>query len=65
MKAEETIVSKYYKQFLKDIEIGLDQLDNDLQFVSTIQKYFVKYTIIESQDSMNFAIENTTGMYCN
>lgn len=63
MKAEEAIVSKYYKQFLKDIEIGLDQLDNDLQFVSTIQKYFVKYTIIEGQDSMNFAIENATGMY--
>lgn len=54
MKAEEAIVSKYYKQFLKDIEIGLDQLDNDLQFVSTIQKYFVKYTIIENADSMNF-----------
>lgn len=63
MKAEEAIVSKYYKQFLKDIEIGLDQLDNDLQFVSTIQKYFVKYTIIENTDSMNFAIENSTGMY--
>jgi hypothetical protein len=63
MKAEEAIVSKYYKQFLKDIEIGLDQLDNDLQFVSTIQKYFVKYLIIEGQDSMNFAIENATGMY--
>ena len=63
MKAEEAIVSKYYKQFLKDIEIGLDQLDNDLQFVSTIQKYFVKYTIIEDTDSMNFAIENATGMY--
>lgn len=63
MKAEEAIVSKYYKQFLKDIEIGLDQLDNDLQFVSTIQKYFVKYTIIENTDSMNFAIENATGMY--
>ena len=63
MKAEETIVSKYYKQFLKDIEIGLDQLDNDLQFVSTIQKYFVKYTIIENTDSMNFAIENATGMF--
>ena len=41
MKAEEAIVSKYYKQFLKDIEIGLDQLDNDLQFISTIQKYYV------------------------
>lgn len=63
MKAKEAIVSKYYKQFLKDIEIGLDQLDNDLQFVSTIQKYFVKYTIIENTDSMNFAIENATGMY--
>ena len=63
MKAEEVIVSKYYKQFLKDIKIGLDQLDNDLQFVSTIQKYFVKYTIIENTDSMNFAIENATGMY--
>lgn len=63
MKAEKAIVSKYYKQFLKDIEIGLDQLDNDLQFVSTIQKYFVKYTIIENTDSMNFAIENATGMY--
>lgn len=63
MKAEEAIVSKYYKQFLKDIEIGLDQLDNDLQFISTIQKYFVKYTIIENTDSMNFAIENATGMY--
>lgn len=63
MKAEEAIVSKYYKQFLKDIKIGLDQLDNDLQFVSTIQKYFVKYTIIENTDSMNFAIENATGMY--
>mgnify|MGYP006971297797 FL=1 len=63
MKAEEAIVSKYYKQFLKDIEIGLDQLDNDLQFVSTIQKYFVKYTIIENTDSMNFAIENAIGMY--
>lgn len=63
MKAEEAIVSKYYKQFLKDIEIGLDQLDNDLQFVSTIQKYFVKYTIIEDTDSMNFAVENATGMY--
>lgn len=63
MKAEEAIVSKYYKQFLKDIEIGLDQLDNDLQFISTIQKYFVKYTIIEDTDSMNFAIENATGMY--
>lgn len=63
MKAEEAIVSKYYKQFLKDIEIGLDQLDNDLQFISTIQKYFVKYTIIENTDSMNFAIENSTGMY--
>ena len=63
MKAEEAIVSKYYKQFLKDIEIGLDQLDNDLQFVSTIQKYFVKYTIIENTDSMNFAVENATGMY--
>lgn len=63
MKAEEAIVSKYYKQFLKDIEIGLDQLDKDLQFVSTIQKYFVKYTIIENTDSMNFAIENATGMY--
>lgn len=63
MKAEEAIVSKYYKQFLKDVEIGLDQLDNDLQFVSTIQKYFVKYTIIENTDSMNFAIENATGMY--
>ena len=63
MKAEEAIVSKYYKQFLKDIKIGLDQLDNDLQFVSTIQKYFVKYTIIEDTDSMNFAIENATGMY--
>lgn len=63
MKAEEAIVSKYYKQFLKDIEIGLDQLDNDLQFVSAIQKYFVKYTIIENTDSMNFAIENATGMY--
>lgn len=63
MKAEEAIVSKYYKQFLKDIEIGLDQLDNDLQFVSTIQKYFVKYTIIENADSMNFAVENATGMY--
>lgn len=63
MKAEEAIVSKYYKQFLKDIEIGLDQLDNDLQFVSTIQKYFVKYTIIENTDSMNFAIENATGMF--
>lgn len=65
MKAEEAIVSKYYKQFLKDIKIGLDQLDNDLQFVSTIQKYFVKYTIIENTDSMNFAIENATGMYFN
>lgn len=63
MKAEEAIVSKYYKQFLKDIEIGLDQLDNDLEFISTIQKYFVKYTIIENTDSMNFAIENSTGMY--
>lgn len=63
MKAEEAIVSKYYKQFLKDIEIGLDQLDNDLKFISTIQKYFVKYTIIENTDSMNFAIENATGMY--
>ena len=63
MKAGEAIVSKYYKQFLKDIEIGLDQLDKDLQFVSTIQKYFVKYTIIENTDSMNFAIENATGMY--
>lgn len=63
MKAEEAIVSKYYKQFLKDIEIGLDQLDNDLQFISTIQKYFVKYTIIEDTDSMNFVIENATGMY--
>lgn len=63
MRAEEAIVSKYYKQFLKDVEIGLDQLDNDLQFVSTIQKYFVKYTIIEEADSMNFAIENATGMY--
>lgn len=63
MKAEDAIVSKYYKQFLKDIEIGLDQLDNDLQFVSTIQKYFVKYTIIENTDSMNFAIENAIGMY--
>lgn len=63
MKAEEAIVSKYYKQFLKDIEIGLDQLDEDLEFVSTIQKYFVKYTIIEDTDSMNFAIENATGMY--
>ena len=63
MKAEEAIVSKYYKQFLKDIKIGLDQLDNDLQFVSTIQNYFVKYTIIEDTDSMNFAIENATGMY--
>lgn len=63
MKAEEAIVSKYYKQFLKDIKIGLDQLDNDLQSVSTIQKYFVKYTIIENTDSMNFAIENATGMY--
>lgn len=63
MKAGEAIVSKYYKQFLKDIEIGLDQLDNNLQFVSTIQKYFVKYTIIENTDSMNFAIENATGMY--
>lgn len=63
MKAEEAIVSKYYKQFLKDIEIGLDQLDNDLQFISTIQKYFVKYTIIENTDSMNFAIENATGLY--
>ena len=63
MKAEEAIVSKYYKQFLKDIKIGLDQLDNDLQFVSTIQKYFVKYTIIENTDSMNFAIENAIGMY--
>ena len=63
MKAEEAIVSKYYKQFLKDIKIGLDQLDNDLQFISTIQKYFVKYTIIENTDSMNFAIENATGMY--
>ena len=62
MKAEKAIVSKYYKQFLKDIEIGLDQLDNDLQFVSTIQKYFVKYTILEGQDSMNFAVENATGM---
>lgn len=62
MKAEKAIVSKYYKQFLKDIEIGLDQLDNDLQFISTIQKYFVKYTIIENTDSMNFAIENATGM---
>ena len=62
MKAEEAIVSKYYKQFLKDIEIGLDRLDNDLQFVSTIQKYFVKYTIIENTDSMNFAIENATEM---
>lgn len=60
MKAEEAIVSKYYKQFLKDIEIGLDQLDNDLQFISTIQKYFVKYAIIENTDSMNFAIENAT-----
>lgn len=63
MKAEEAIVSKYYKQFLKDIEIGLDQLDNDLEFISTIQKYFVKYTIIEDTDSMNFAIENAIGMY--
>ncbi len=63
MKAEEAVVSKYYKQFLKDVAIGLDQLDNDLQFVSTIQKYFVKYTIIENTDSMNFAIENATGMY--
>lgn len=63
MKAEEAIVSKYYKQFLKDIKIGLDQLDNDLEFISTIQKYFVKYTIIENTDSMNFAIENATGMY--
>lgn len=63
MKAEEAIVSKYYKQFLKDVAIGLDQLDNDLQFISTIQKYFVKYTIIENTDSMNFAIENSTGMY--
>lgn len=63
MKAEEAIVSKYYKQFLKDIEIGLDQLDNDLEFISTIQKYFVKYTIIENTDSMNFAIENAIGMY--
>ena len=62
MKAEKAIVSKYYKQFLKDIEIGLDQLDSDLQFVSTIQKYFVKYTIIENTDSMNFAVENSTGM---
>lgn len=63
MKAEEAIVSKYYKKFLKDIEIGLDQLDDDLQFISAIQKYFVKYTIIEDTDSMNFAIENSTGMY--
>lgn len=63
MKAEEAIVSKYYKQFLKDVAIGLDQLDKDLEFVSTIQKYFVKYTIIENTDSMNFAIENATGMY--
>lgn len=63
MTTNEAIVSKYYKQFLKDVEIGLDQLDNDLQFVSTIQKYFVKYTIIEETDSMNFAVENATGMY--
>lgn len=63
MKVEETIVSKYYKQFLKDVEIGLDQLDKDLEFISTIQKYFVKYTIIEDTDSMNFAIENAIGMY--
>lgn len=63
MKAEEAIVSKYYKRFLKDVEIGLDQLDKDLEFVSTIQKYVVKYLIIEKQDSMNFAVENATGMY--
>lgn len=63
MKAEEAIVSKYYKQFLNDVEIGLDQLDNDSQFVSIIQKYFVKYLIIEDQDSLNFAVENATGMY--
>lgn len=65
MKAEEAIVSKYYKQFLNDVAIGLDQLHNDSQFVSIIQKYFAKYLIIEGQDSMNFAIENATGMYCN
>ena len=63
MKAEEAIVSKYYKQFLNDVATGLDQLDNDLQFVSTIQKYFVKYLIIEDQDSMNFAVENSIGMH--
>ena len=63
MTINEAIVSKYYKQFLKDVEIGLDQLDKDLEFVSSIQKYFVKYTIIENTDSMNFAIENATGMY--
>ena len=63
MRVEEAIVSKYYKQFLNDVATGLNQLDNDLQFVSTIQKYFVKYLIIEGQDSMNFAIENATGMY--
>ena len=63
MRAEEAIVSKYYKQFLNDVATGLDQLDTDLQFVSTIQKYFVKYLIIEGQDSMNFAVENSTGMY--
>lgn len=63
MTTNEAIVSKYYKQFLKDIEIGLDQLDKDLEFISTIQKYVVKYTIIEETDSMNFAVENATGMY--
>ena len=63
MTTNEAIVSKYYKQFLKDVEIGLDQLDKDLGFVSTIQKYVVKYLIIEKQDSMNFAVENATGMY--
>lgn len=62
MRVEEAIVSKYYKQFLNDVATGLDQLDSDLQFVSTIQKYFVKYTIIENTDSMNFAVENSTGM---
>lgn len=62
MMTEKLIVSKYYKQFLNDVATGLDQLHNDLQFVSTIQKYFVKYLIIEGQYSMNFAVENAIGM---
>ena len=62
MTNEKLIVSKYYQRFLKDVAIGLDQLDNDLQFISTIQKYIIERAFIKKVNSMDFAVENSTGM---